>query len=52
MCWILARAAALAGADAAQRTGDDVHVEAVELDEEAAAQAREKRPRVAVGFAD
>ncbi|CAM7704875.1 Enzyme [Klebsiella pneumoniae] len=25
----------------AQRTGDDVHVEAVELDEEAAAQARE-----------
>lgn len=35
----------------AQRTGDDVHVEAVELDEEAAAQARE-RPRVAVGFAD
>ena len=32
----------------AQRTGDDVHVEAVELDEEAAG----KRPRVAVGFAD
>jgi tRNA1(Val) A37 N6-methylase TrmN6 len=28
----------------AQRTGDDVHVDAVELDEEAAAQAR-KTPR-------
>jgi tRNA1Val (adenine37-N6)-methyltransferase len=35
----------------AQRTGDDVCVDAVELDEEAAAGAG-KRPRVAVGFAD
>ncbi len=34
-----------AGADAAQRTGDDVHVEAVELDEEAAAQARKTPSR-------
>ncbi len=41
MCWILARASGLLALMLAQRTGDDVHVEAVELDEEAAAQARE-----------
>lgn len=39
------------GADARAATGDDVHVEAVELTKRLPLR-RGKRPRVAVGFAD